>query len=295
MKKFVSLFLLLFTLPAWASGIGTNTLNASCDNATLDKYTGAADIEINWEPNTIGLNWYDGDTKLTVQQSAQSCVYDSTITVPPAPTKPGYTFNGWKVIHVPGGCKKIEYLESNGSQYINTGYSAPNGFKAQVGVYMSVINGGSFVMGAHNDPSTSAADRNYLKVSYDGHVEIGAGDCYWSSYIIQSNTKYDIEFSTVKNNIFLTGDNIVDKCGNGFVDRSLHALYLFGVNWANYLNGVFVGRIYYAKIYDENGTMVRDFIPILDKNNVPCMWDKITGQFFYNAGTGNFVAGPVVQ
>ena len=121
MKKLCVLFLMFFALPVFATGIGSGS-SAPCDNATLSKYTGTADIEINWEPNTIGLNWYDGDTKLTVQQSAQSCVYDSMITVPPAPTKPGYTFNGWKVIHVPGGFTELEYLESTTRrQYIDTG------------------------------------------------------------------------------------------------------------------------------------------------------------------------------
>ena len=34
--------------------------------------------------------------------------------------------------------------------------------------------------------------------------------------------------------------------------------------------------------------------PVLDKNGIPCMYDKVTDQFFYNQGTGQFIAGPVV-
>ena len=98
MKKVSLLFLCAFISPAFATGIGTGTTNAPCDNATLSKYNGTADIEINWEPNTIGLTWYDGDTQLNVPVASQTCTYDGMITVPPAPQqKPGYTFNGWKI------------------------------------------------------------------------------------------------------------------------------------------------------------------------------------------------------
>ena len=92
MKKLLLVFLLIFSLPTFATGI--NGASAPCDNATLAKYTGTADIEINWEPNVIGLKWYNGDQQVA---GPTSCVYDSTITVPPQPTKLGYTFNGWKI------------------------------------------------------------------------------------------------------------------------------------------------------------------------------------------------------
>ena len=85
----------LFTrIDSFASGIATNAVSAPCDNDTLSKYNGTADVEINWEPNTINLKWFNGEEQVSGQTS---CVYDGTITVPPAPTKPGYTFNGWKI------------------------------------------------------------------------------------------------------------------------------------------------------------------------------------------------------
>ena len=290
MKKIflILLSLFVFTIDSFASGIG-DVSSAPCDNATLNKYTGTANVEINWEPNTIGLKWFNGDEQIAGQTS---CTYNGTITVPPAPTKPGYTFNGWKVIPVPGGCKRIEYLESTGGQYIDTGYSAPNGFKAQIGFFISSFLY-MYIMGSHN--LNEPYGRNYLHIPTSNRIEVGAGDYYLSSYLVQENTKYDVEFSTVKNNVFLTGDNVAGPMGEGDITRSLYTLYLFALNRGDFASSKFYGRIYYVKIYDENGTMVRDFIPILDKNNVPCMWDKITGQFFYNAGTGNFIAGPVVE
>ena len=37
--------------------------------------------------------------------------------------------------------------------------------------------------------------------------------------------------------------------------------------------------------------LTRDFIPVLDLDGVPCMYDQVTKQMFYNSGTGNFLYG----
>ena len=37
-----------------------------------------------------------------------------------------------------------------------------------------------------------------------------------------------------------------------------------------------------------------DLIPVIDKNNVACLYDKVSGQFFYNQGSGNFNIGNII-
>lgn len=49
-------------------------------------------------------------------------------------------------------------------------------------------------------------------------------------------------------------------------------------------------RIYYLKLYDE-GELARDFIPILDGDNKPCLYDKVEKKYYYNQGTGEFLYG----
>ena len=49
-------------------------------------------------------------------------------------------------------------------------------------------------------------------------------------------------------------------------------------------------RMYYFKI-SGNDNLVRDFIPVLDWNDRPCMYDKVSGGLFYNKGTGEFLYG----
>jgi hypothetical protein len=49
-------------------------------------------------------------------------------------------------------------------------------------------------------------------------------------------------------------------------------------------------KLYAFKIYDENNVLVRDYIPVR-VGDVGYMYDKVSGQLFGNAGTGEFVLG----
>jgi hypothetical protein len=65
----------------------------SCDNETLGTYTGPTTLAAQWNANTINLDFYDGENKL----SSGTCTYDGGIELPNDPTKTGYEFSGWKV------------------------------------------------------------------------------------------------------------------------------------------------------------------------------------------------------
>lgn len=52
--------------------------------------------------------------------------------------------------------------------------------------------------------------------------------------------------------------------------------------------------IYKFKIV-RNGVLIQSLIPVLDYDDTPCMYDEVSHKFFYNQGTGAFVAGPRVD
>ena len=69
-----------------------------CVETTLGTATGPANLEADWTANTINLEWYNENTKLTVPTTSNTCTYDGGITLPSTnPTKTGYTFRGWQV------------------------------------------------------------------------------------------------------------------------------------------------------------------------------------------------------
>ena len=57
-------------------------------------------------------------------------------------------------------------------------------------------------------------------------------------------------------------------------------------------------KFYYIKIYEGN-TLIMDIIPVLDKDNIPCFFDKVTSQFYYYKVNGEpstgLTAGNAIQ
>lgn len=43
-------------------------------------------------------------------------------------------------------------------------------------------------------------------------------------------------------------------------------------------------RIYYVNVYDENKKLIRNYIPVLDENGSPCLYDTVTKNYFYYNG-----------
>ena len=90
-KLVVGILTTILSLPAFAE----ITNNATCNTTNLGQSNNnsTANVEANWNANTININWYNGDTRV----AQNTCTYDGQITLPTEPTKPGYTFAGWRL------------------------------------------------------------------------------------------------------------------------------------------------------------------------------------------------------
>ena len=93
----ISALATILSLPAFAE----ITNNATCNTTNLGQSNNnsTANVEANWNANTININWYNGDTRV----AQNTCTYDGSITLPTQPTKPGYTFSGWRLRATPVG------------------------------------------------------------------------------------------------------------------------------------------------------------------------------------------------
>ena len=132
---------MLCVMPLWADpDIANNVTTPSCDDSVLNTDTGPADIEINWAPNHITLNWYEDSsatTPMTVGTASRSCDYDGTLTIPAAPAaRTGYTFKGWRVRQA-AQCSftSSEVSSMSGVNFGYTSLDGSDGFKeAQYGL-----------------------------------------------------------------------------------------------------------------------------------------------------------------
>ena len=63
-------------------------------------------------------------------------------------------------------------------------------------------------------------------------------------------------------------------------------IYLFNWTSTSYTDNI-GKRMYYCKLFIK-GELVRDFIPVLDRDKRPCLFDKVSRRAFYNIGPGEF-------
>lgn len=193
---------------------------------------------------------------------------------------------------------EIEYLESTGTQYIDTGvYSnggmvryeldfRPSSAKQQDGVhqgYFGLSNNGSRWFGV---AATTLRSRG---------IGIGLGQsAIWTG--LPSVNRYVVAVSS--GSATVNGES-VGTAGSVSVARTGN-LYLFAINSVGASGVSSVSpqdcRVYKLKIYGSDSTLVRDFQPVRFTNErgqrEGAMYDRVSGQRFDNAGTGSFVLGP---
>ncbi|MBQ7409446.1 MAG: InlB B-repeat-containing protein [Alphaproteobacteria bacterium] len=246
--------------------------------------------------DTETINWYMDDNIY----ATTTCESGGDITLPTAPTKYGYTFQGWST-YTP-----IEYLESTGTQWIDTGYRYTNTIKAKMRIARANTTRGSIFGYRFVNSATGDGNMRFFFVYEDGSIGIRFGDGFTqnTSYsppatnsVVQIgiNEQVELELSTTERKIYLNGTPVVQALEE-YQPAFFGNIYFFTANTTGFYNVdvmSFEGKAYYLQIYD-NDILVRDFIPVLDGNGVPCMYDRVEKKYYYNAGTGDFIAGPVI-
>lgn len=172
------------------------------------------------------------------------------------------------------------YLESDGNQYINTGFIPNQNTRVVCKLKMEVGTSAIWAFGARTDIGQNAFG---FYASGNGYYAgfYGTTDMIEPSSL---NTTEPVLVELNKNVLTIDGANTVTATTQTFTPNI--PMYLFGCN----TNGTLtkgIATIYYCQIYDGE-TLVRDFVPAKDFSGVGCMYDKVTKQFFYNEGTGVF-------
>lgn len=232
------------------------------------------------------INWYVDENIF----HTTTCESGENVTPPTAPEKYGYTFQGWV------DATPVEYIANTGVQYIDIGVLPTDTLILNVTLMFETYG---YIFGAR----TSEAHSMFAGFDVNAGLFLDYGSGYKLGRIaylekIQLNSIYRLSYGNryIKN--LNTGDFFVSESPVSFTPINLH-LYLFTLNNNNKASvdttdkKVKMIRLYDMQIFNNN-TLIRDFIPVLDKNGVPCMYDKVERKFYYNAGGGDFIAGPIV-
>ena len=180
---------------------------------------------------------------------------------------------------------EVEWLESTGTQWIDTGVPCGGDTKFDLSVYAQVA--GSMLFGASQMYQTNGL-----------YAFIGNNNSLYANY---GNLEFRIASSENTINKWLSISN-TDKAWkvNGTVVRILSPnTFSSGENFALFCrkqNGVPVGmksgvRFASCKLFNGNSVLVRDFIPVR-VGTVGYMYDRVSGELFGNLGTGAFIIGP---
>ena len=188
---------------------------------------------------------------------------------------------------LPQGYTRCKYLESTGTQYINTNFKPNNNTSIEIKVTVqNSINTCLYCSRTNLSQITYSAflmQGTNLRIDYGNQQNLTNHES-----LIGKEYVYRQE----KNEIYVNGELIATIKEKNFqcaYNMYLLASHIGEINIDNCRNSI----LYYCKIWDNN-ILVRNFFPCLDSNNRPCMYDTVSGQTFYNQGTGEFIAGPTL-
>lgn len=184
---------------------------------------------------------------------------------------------------------ELEYLESSGTQYIVTNEPFV-GKQTGIRIIGTQVSGGGYLWGVR--PSHS----NYIQLGGDVYemtlahlpyrilrLSSGGGVKCEAAYNFKSDKKM-VLFKTEQSSEKLEAE-IGDTWTYPTTDLPM---MIFGMIHTTHGHRPFGRTRIYSFMVSQGSEITCDLVPYLDANGVPCMYDKVSGEFFYNAGTGTF-------
>lgn len=184
-----------------------------------------------------------------------------------------------------GGAKlpydaEVEYLESTGTQYIDTGIALSNASLADITWVVEVTNFNDGCMGSFGQsPLTSMYVNFYSSKFYMRNMRTSGGNFAGVS-----------GFNTIRfagGNSYLNGTAV--ETDIPLNTNPTNSMFLFAYNRSNAAQGFCKARVssFVVKVSD---VLIADFIPVRIGTE-GAMYDRVSGQLFRNAGTGAFTYG----
>ena len=192
----------------------------------------------------------------------------------------------------------LEYLASDGTQFIDTEIVGRNGTKAELDVAMVQANGDVTLIGSfgYNRFYLIHDYNRTLSYGYNAHIIKDWLDPTYPVYTLADGVRVRLTGEIRRGHQELTADGVTVFATNDAENVSEPcSLYLYGCNYggseARYLSKM---RVYGAKVW-QDGELVRDFLPCICKHT-PGLIDRVSGRFF--TSTNGFPAsccGPVTN
>lgn len=189
---------------------------------------------------------------------------------------------------LPAEYQEVEYIESTGTQYINTNYYCNSKTEFDFKITYGTTRG--VVFGAYN---------NGWSTGYGLYHNNNNGDTEWMHYYNNYNTNYKGSENTTqiidlnKGTVYINNQFTFMTAPKEFFIKQ--PTYILAGNWAGQrAEQPLSAKIHYFKI-KENGCTAMNLIPCYRKlDGIAGLYDIVNQTFYTNAGTGDFIKGPDV-
>ena len=217
----------------------------------------------------------------------------------------------YSAARLPRAYKEVEYIESTGTQYIDTGLNWDNGYKMKGSVLCSESSSSTDMSLCGCRLSNSWLSTSIVTNAYNWKAEYFSNSA--SKFQIAYNTSWLSSSNTITANVFYDfesylgeGEQYLKVNGETKISNTIASqgyaeylrttkLLIFGRSGEhsnkNLTSQLFKGKLKFFKIF-LNDVLVRDFIPCYRKSdNEVGLYDIVNNQFYTNQGTGNFTKG----
>lgn len=199
--------------------------------------------------------------------------------------------------YLPAGYKKLEYLESSGKQYIDTGIIMQDDVVISAKAIATAKSTSNYLFGLSDQKNKCIlTTRQQNDTTFTAQIgNIGGDYTQYERYFIPIYVGDTLEVST---------DGISSVTLNGVTQKSNKS-----TPWVSTAMDIPIfamrgsyggaGNINYGGSYKLYSFSIaygdekqRDFVPALDDTGTPCMYDKVSHQSYYNSGSGDFIIPP---
>jgi len=183
---------------------------------------------------------------------------------------------------LPDGYQRVEYIESTGTQYVDTRFAPNQDSKLEI-----------MFQTAQTDSGGIAVCDTAWKSNCFGIWCNAAGYGNDATLSVAFYGSEPIVAVLNKNKLYKDGNLVWTATESTF--QTTHPLTLMALRINGAMNEYLTGKLYYCKLWD-NGTLIRNYIPCVElATGKAGLYDLVNGTFSASAGSGAFISGPVVN
>lgn len=244
---------------------------------------------------TYGTDYFMGDIVQNVNEfniEATSRVTEYIMSQDESGIERYPTFTSRPYVGLPDGYTQLQYIESHGTEYIDTGFKPNQNTRLVLDVGKPTSGYGTAddsqgLFGARTAPNDNAY--NFFMRS-DGTGNPSLDD--YGTTRQNTETQFTYDRATIDKNKNVTSINSTTYTHTEQTFACLYTLYIFACNSSDVAGFMCTVRFYSMRIYssseDGNDLLIRNFIPVKNPDGEYGLYDLVDGKYYGNSGTGAF-------